>query len=94
MKRFTLLAAIAAATISFGIAAVASAQESPTPQPTGTPQATGTPAATGTSTASECTGVAQSGGETVTIGQIEVTLPGGPDFTVSTAGTGLSLIHI
>ena len=94
MKRLIMLATFISTAVAFGIVTIASAQESPTPQPTGTPQATGTAAATGTSTASECTGVAQSGGETVTIGQIEVTLPGGPDFTVSTAGTGIEVCYV
>ena len=100
MKRFTLLAAIAAAAISFGVAAIASAQESPTPEPTNTPQATSTQAATGTavatttSTPNECSGVTQTGGETVTIGQNQITLPGGPEFTISGAGNGFEVCYV
>jgi len=94
LKRLIMLATFISAAIAFGVVTLASAQESPTPQPTGTPQATGTAAASGTSTASQCTGVAQSGGETITIGQIEITLPGGPEFTISTAGSGIKVCYV
>ena len=100
MKRFIILASVIAAELCFGVATIASAQESPTPEPTNTPAATNTPAPTGTaaatstSTASECTGIAQSGGETVTIGQNEITLPGGPDFTISAASGGFEVCYV
>jgi len=86
--------------LCFGVATVASAQESPTPEPTNTPAATSTPAPTGTaaatstSTASECTGIAQSGGETLTVGQNEITLPGGPDFTISAVSGGFEVCYV
>lgn len=73
MKRFTLLAAIAAATLSFGIAAVASAQESPTPSPTTT------------TTPNLCGGTPERGGETRMIGNNEITLPGGGTFVIQAA---------
>ncbi len=106
MKRFITLAALVAATISFGLVAVASAQESPTPAPTDTPAATSTPAATNTpaptgtsaatstSTVSTCTGIEFRGGETVTIGQNEITLPGGPDFTISSVSNGFVVCYV
>jgi len=70
LNRFTVLAAIVATAISLGVVAVASAQVSPTPAPTGT------------AAPSVCTGVPQRGGETVTLGQNAVTPPGGGDFTI------------